>query len=166
VHSKDSSGRLFVVEQGGRIRVIKNGQVLATPFLDITPGNGGPVRSGGEQGLLGLAFHPSYVVNGQFFVHYTRTRPGDANGSDIVIARYNRSAGNSDLADPASASIVIVIPHPQQGNHNGGKVAFGPDGYLHVAIGDGGGGGDPFNAGQSLTDLRGKVLRLDVNGAS
>jgi len=99
-------------------------------------------------------------------VHYTRARPGDPNGNDIVIARYNRSAGNPDVADPASASIVLTIPHPQFGNHNGGKLAFGPDGYLYVAVGDGGGAGDPSGAGQSLADLRGKILRLDVDSAS
>src|SRR5258706_4906741 len=165
-HGNDSSGRLFVVEQGGRIRVIRNGQLLGAPFLDLSPANGGPVRSGGEQGLLGLAFHPAYVPNGRFFVYYSRQLPGDANGSEIVVERYNRSAGSADLADAASGSIVIVIPHPQFGNHIGGKIAFGPEGYLYAAVGDGGGGGDPFGAGQSLADLRGKILRLDVDSVS
>ena len=165
-HAGDSSGRLFVVEQGGRIRVVRNGVLLTTPFLDISPANGGPVRAGGEQGLLGLAFAPDYAASGRFYVFYNRERIGDPGGSDIVVARYNRSAGNADLADPASAQVVIVVAHPQQGNHNGGKLAFGHDGFLYIGIGDGGGGGDPFNAGQDLADLRGKILRLDVSGAS
>ena len=165
-HARDFSGRLFVLELGGRIRVIRNGQLLATPFLDLGPANGGPVLGGGERGLLGLAFHPAYSVNGRFFVFYTRALAGDANGSEIVVARYTRSAQDADVADPASGTLVIVIPHPQQSNHNGGKIAFGPDGYLYIAVGDGGGGGDPFNAAQSIADLRGKILRIDVDGAS
>ena len=111
-HANDSSGRLFVVELGGRIRVIRNGQVLTTPFLDLSSASGGPVITGGERGLLGLAFHPSYSSNGRFYLYYTRALAGDPGGSEIVIARYNRSAANPDLADPASASTVIVIPHP------------------------------------------------------
>ena len=165
-HANDSSGRLLVLEQAGRVRVIRNGQLLSTPFLNLTPANGGPVIANGEQGLLGIAFHPAYASNGRFFVYYTRARTGDPNGSDIVVARYQRSSANADVADPASASIVLVIPHPTHSNHNGGKLAFGPDGYLYVAVGDGGGGGDPFNAGQSLADLRGKILRIDVDAAS
>jgi hypothetical protein len=165
-NADDSSGRLFVVELGGKVRVIRNGQVLPTPFLDISAGNGGPVHAVGEGGLLGLAFHPSYATNGRFFVYYTRVLPGDANGNEIVIARYERSAGNADVADPASGAIVLVISHPQQSNHNGGKLAFGFDGYLYAGVGDGGGGGDPFATGQSLTQLRGKILRLDVDGVT
>jgi glucose/arabinose dehydrogenase len=164
-HAGDGSGRLFVVEQGGRIRVIREGQLLSTPFLDLSAANGGPVFDGGERGLLGLAFHPAYAANGRFYVFYTRSRAGDPNGNDIVVARYARSA-NADVADPSSASTVIVIAHPTHSNHNGGKIAFGPDGYLYVAVGDGGGGGDPFNAAQSLADPRGKILRLDVDSAT
>jgi len=164
VHANDFSGRLFVVEQGGRIRIVRNGSLVATPFLDISPGSGGPVRTGGEQGLLGLAFHPAFATNGQFFVFYTRTLAGDGGGNEIVVARYTRSAANPDRADTASATVLIAIPHPQQANHNGGKIAFGPDGYLYIGVGDGGGGGDPFATGQNLNDLRGKILRIDVNG--
>jgi len=163
-HANDFSGRLFVVEQGGRIRVIRSGQLLATPFLDLSPGSGGPVRTGGEQGLLGLAFHPGHATNGYFYVYYTRALQGDSAGNEIVVERYTRLASNPDRADPASARIVLTTPHPQQSNHNGGKIAFGPDGYLYIAIGDGGGGGDPFNVGQSIMDLRGKILRIDVDG--
>ena len=161
-HANDSSGRLFVVEQAGRIRIIRNGQLLPTPFLDLTPAI---VLSGGEMGLLGLAFHPAYATNGRFFVYYTRAN-GDPNGNDIVIERYTRSSGNPDVADGLSGTTLLVIPHPQFTNHNGGKLAFGPDGYLYAGVGDGGGGGDPANAGQTLTDLRGKILRLDVDSAS
>jgi glucose/arabinose dehydrogenase len=165
-HANDASGRLFVLEQAGKVRIIKNGLLLAAPFLDLSAANGGPVRAGGEQGLLGLAFHPSYITNGRFFVYYTRALPGDAQGNEIVIERYARSATTPDLADPASASFVLAIAHPLQSNHNGGKLAFGPDGYLYAGIGDGGGAGDPFNAAQSLLDLRGKILRIDVDGPS
>ncbi|HUP30920.1 MAG TPA: PQQ-dependent sugar dehydrogenase [Usitatibacter sp.] len=164
-HANDGSGRLFVVEQGGRVRIVKNGALLATPFLDISAAAGGPVKAGGEQGLLGLAFHPGYLLNGRFFVFYTRALQGDSVGSELVVARYTR-APNPDLADPASASIVLTIPHPAQANHNGGRLVFGPDGYLYIGVGDGGGGGDPFHAGQNLADLRGKILRIDVDGAS
>ena len=160
----DGSGRLFVVEQAGTIRVIKNGVLLPTAFLDISLAAGGTVVAGGEQGLLGLAFDPDYVHNGRFYVDYTRIRD-DMAGGDIVVERYTRSATDPDLADPASASLVLLQPHPTFPNHNGGKLAFGPDGYLYVGIGDGGGGGDPFRAAESLTDLRGKLLRLDVSGA-
>ena len=157
--ANDDSGRLFVLEEAGRIRIIRSGQLLGTPFLDITSS----VLSGGEWGLLGLAFHPQYAANGYFFVDYTRPRAGDPSGNEIVIERFSRSATNPDLADPASGSIVIVIQHPQQGNHQSGKLAFGPDGYLYATVGDGGGGGDPFMTGQNLAELRGKMLRLDIN---
>lgn len=163
VDPNDSSGRLFVLEQAGRVRVIRSGVLLPTPFLDLTPANSGPVRSGGEQGLLGLAFHPAYATNGRFFLYYTRVLAGDP-GNEIVVQRFDRSASNPDLADPASGSIVLTIPHPQFTNHNGGKIAFGPDGYLY--IGDGGGAGDPFAAAQSLMDLRGKILRVDVDSGT
>ena len=145
--------------------MIRNGALLATPFLDLRPAAGGPVRSGGEQGLLGLAFHPHYATNGRFFVYYTRARPGDTIGNEIVLARFQRSVGDADVADPASGAILRVIPHPDYGNHNGGKLAFGPDGYLYIATGDGGGSGDPANNAQDSSGLLGKILRVDVNGA-
>jgi len=165
-HANDGSGRLFVLEQAGRVRVVRNGVLLPTPFLDLSAANGGPVRSGGEQGLLGIAFHPSYLTNGRFFVFYTRALPGDGGGNEIVVEGYARSAANDDIADPASGSLVIAIAHPQFSNHNGGKMAFGPDGHLYIGVGDGGSGGDPANAAQTLTELRGKILRLDVDGGS
>ena len=153
----DGSGRLFIVEQGGVIRIFKNGQLLATPFLDIHA----LVTAGGEQGLLSVAFHPNYPTNGYFYVYYTNNLafPGD-----ITLARYQVSA-NPDVADPASAQILLVVPHPVNSNHNGGQLMFGPsDGYLYMGTGDGGGGGDIPNNAQRLDVLLGKILRLDVDG--
>ena len=161
----DGSGRLFVVEQGGRIRIIQNGFLLATPFLNLATAPS-IVTSGGERGLLGLAFHPQYASNGQFFVYFT----GNANAGaglaagDIVIARYQRSAADPNFADPASRVNILTIPHSTYINHNGGSLRFGPDGYLYAGVGDGGSGGDPFNSGQDLNSLLGKILRIDVTG--
>jgi len=146
-------GRQFVVEQSGRIRII-DGTLAAQPFLDIT----GIVQNGGERGLLGLAFHPSYATNGYFYVNYTD------GGGDTRVARYTVS-GNANVADGGSASLVITVPQPYS-NHNGGALAFGPDGYLYVALGDGGDGGDPDGNGQDSTTLLGSILRIDVDGAS
>jgi glucose/arabinose dehydrogenase len=144
--------RLFVVEQPGRIRVVENGALLATPFLDIAS----RVSSGGERGLLSVAFHPQYAQNGFFFVNYTDTR------GDTRVERYRVSA-DRNRADPASAQLIIQVTQPYS-NHNGGLVAFGPDGRLYVGMGDGGGGGDPEEAGQDPQQLLGKLLRLDVDG--
>ena len=145
--------RLFVVEQPGRIRIIANGQVQATPFLDIAA----KVSYGGERGLLSMAFHPDYARNGYFYVNYT-----DVNG-DTRVERYHVGA-TPGVADPASAQLVIGIAQPYA-NHNGGLVMFGPDGYLYIGMGDGGSGGDPQRNGQNPAALLGKILRLDVNGA-
>jgi glucose/arabinose dehydrogenase len=150
----DTTGRLFVVEQGGRVVIVRNGAALATPFLDLTDS----VVSGGEQGLLGLAFYPDYAASGRFIVSYTRK-----DGSS-VLARYQVSAGNPDLAEPLSGQTLLTVAQPAT-NHNGGMVTFGPDGYLYVGLGDGGGGGDPLGTGQDRTDLLGSMLRLDVSGA-
>jgi glucose/arabinose dehydrogenase len=144
--------RLFVVEQEGRIRVIRSGTLLATPFLDIDP----LVVCCGERGFLGLAFHPDYEENGLFFVNYTN------NAGHTTIARYRVDAGNPDVADPTSAKILLVIGQPFV-NHNAGQLAFGPDGYLYLGMGDGGGGGDPLETAQDDTNLLGKMLRLDVD---
>ncbi|MBD0319587.1 MAG: PQQ-dependent sugar dehydrogenase [Gemmatimonadetes bacterium] len=146
--------RLFVVEQPGRIRIVENGSVAAAPFLDITD----RVQSGGERGLLSMAFHPRYAQNGLFFVYYT-DRAGD-----IRVDRFRVSADRA-RADPTSARSVITIPHREASNHNGGLVAFGPDGRLYLGTGDGGGGGDPQRNGQNPLSLLGKILRLDVDGA-
>jgi hypothetical protein len=151
------SRRIFVTERPGRIRVIDGtGSLLATPFLDLTA----TVNDGGsEQGLLGLAFHPGYAQNRRLFVYYTR---GDG---DLVLAEYTAQAADENLGDPASGVPLLTIDHPQNTNHNGGWLGFGPDDKLYMATGDGGGSGDPFEAGQSLMDLRGKILRLDVDTA-
>jgi glucose/arabinose dehydrogenase len=153
-HAGDGSGRLFIVEQAVIIKVLQNGALLPTPFLDITT----IVLSGDERGLLGLAFHPQYAANRKFYVFYTRQTDGA-----LQVAEYLASAGNADVADPASARLVISVLHPNFGNHNGGHIAFGPDGYLYIATGDGGGGGDPDGNGQNLNALLGKILRIDVN---
>jgi glucose/arabinose dehydrogenase len=155
----DGSGRLFIVQQTGQIR-IWNGSLLATPFLDVSSLSSAcdPTNGCGERGLLGLAFHPGYERNGLFYVSYTRKSDGA-----LVVARYSVSA-NPNVAN-TSGSILLVIPHPDQANHNGGHLAFGPDGYLYIGTGDGGGGGDPFENGQNLNALAGKILRIDVNGA-
>jgi len=150
-HAGDGSGRVFVVEQAGTIRTLDNS--AAAPFLDIRD----LVLSGGEQGLLGLAFSPDYVTNGEFYVNYTRNVNLDG---ATVIARY-RATGNPRVADPASEEILLVIGQPFA-NHNGGQIAFGPDGYLYIGMGDGGSGGDPQNNGQRKDTLLGKILRIDV----
>src|SRR5438034_1281740 len=150
----DGSGRLFVVEQAGRILIHDGTAVRPSPFLDVSA----LVSCCGEQGLLGLAFHPHFVANGFLYVDYTNT------AGDTVIARYQVSA-DPNVADPSSAQILLTIPQPFS-NHNGGQLAFGPDGFLYVGMGDGGGGGDPGNRAQNLGELLGKILRIDVDGAS
>jgi glucose/arabinose dehydrogenase len=154
-HAGDGSGRLFIVEQPGRIRVFDGAQVRSTPFLDVQS----LVACCGERGLLSLAFHPQYATNGAFYIYYTNL------DGDVVIARY-RVSSDPHIADPASAAVLLTIPHPGQSNHNGGQLAFGPDGRLYVSVGDGGGGGDPDDNGQDRGVLLGKVLRLAVDGGS
>lgn len=151
----DGSGRLFVLERIGRIRIVNpDGTVSPQPFLDITP----RVLSGYlEQGLLGVAFHPRYLVTGRFFVAYTR-QPDGAN----VIAEF-RVSTSADAADPASERVLMAIPDPAV-NHNGGALVFGPDGNLFIALGDGGGENDQFGNAQNLNSLLGKLLRIDVDG--
>jgi glucose/arabinose dehydrogenase len=153
-HAGDGSGRLFIVEQAGRILIHDGAQVLPSPFLDVSA----LVSCCDERGLLGLAFHPSYAVNGLFYVDYTNT------AGDTVIARY-RVSGDPNLADPTSAQILLTVAQPFA-NHNGGQLGFGPDGFLYIALGDGGDGGDPGNRAQNLGTLLGKILRIDVDGAS
>ena len=151
-HAGDGTNRLFLVDQQGQIRIYDGTSVLTPPFLDLS----GTVLFGGEQGLLGLAFHPNYESNGFFFVFYI-----DKAG-DIVVARYQVSA-NPNVANPASGMVVLAVPHPTEGNHNGGQIRFGPDGFLYIATGDGGSGGDPPNNAQTLSRLLGKMLRIDVD---
>ena len=146
--------RLFVVEQGGRIRIIRGGAVVAAPFLDIAS----RISSGGERGLLGLAFHPSFAQNGRFFVNYTDP------GGHTHIAEF-RAAPGSDTADPASERLILFVTQPFA-NHNGGGLAFGNDGMLYIGLGDGGSGGDPLGNGQSLQTYLGKMLRIDVDRAA
>ena len=153
VNAGDSSERLFVVLQRGVILILQDGVELNPPFLDIRERIG---ASGSEQGLLGLAFHPRYKENGYFYVNYT-----DLNG-DTVVARYEVSA-DANLADPGSETILLQVDQPYP-NHNGGDLAFGPEGYLYIALGDGGAGGDPEGRAQSLNTLLGKLLRIDVDG--
>jgi glucose/arabinose dehydrogenase len=145
--------RLFIVEQGGRISIFQNGQLLKEPFLNISSLVS---RGGNEQGLLGLAFHPKYAQNGEFFIDYT-----DVKG-DTMVARYHVLKDNPNVADPNSAKPVIQIDQPYA-NHNGGDVVFGPDGYLYIGMGDGGSAGDPQGNGQNPKALLGKILRLDVD---
>ncbi|HUG55251.1 MAG TPA: PQQ-dependent sugar dehydrogenase [Vicinamibacteria bacterium] len=144
--------RAFVVEQVGRIRVVRGGNVLGTPFLDIVS----RVGSGGERGLLGLAFHPRYSENGRFFVNYTDR------GGDTHIAEFRASPPTADAVDPSTEREILFVDQPFA-NHNGGGLAFGPDGMLYVALGDGGSGGDPLRFGQDLGTPLGKMLRLDVD---
>lgn len=151
-HARDE--RLFVVEQPGRIRLAEGRRLLAMPFLDITA----RVRSGAEQGLLGLAFHPRYRANGRFFVDYTR-RPDGA----TVVAEYTVSS-DPNVATP-SEKMLLLVAQPYV-NHNGGMIEFGPDGFLYIALGDGGAGGDPHNRAQDRHDLLGKILRIDVDRGS
>lgn len=148
--------RLFILERPGRIRVLQNGNLLATPFLDISA----LTTTSGERGLLSLAFHPQYASNGYFFIYYT-----DLAG-DIVIERRQVSAGNANAADPLSALAILTIPHPTFSNHYGGLLSFGPDGYLYAGTGDGGSAGDPPGNAQNTNVLLGKLLRLDVNAST
>ncbi|MCC6764702.1 MAG: PQQ-dependent sugar dehydrogenase [Deltaproteobacteria bacterium] len=149
--------RIFVLEQAGRIRVIKNGVLLPTPFLDIDAiANGGP---GSEQGLLGLAFHPNYEQNGRFFVSYTRSGGGAAGHSEV--AEYTVS-GNPDIAN-ASGTVIVTGADDPFGNHNGGMIAFGPDGFLYYGMGDSGAGDDPNDAAQDDASFFGKMYRIDVD---
>ena len=150
----DGSGRLFVVEQAGRIRLVKGGALVERPFLDIT----GRIASGGERGLLGLAFHPDYPKDPRFFVNYT-----DRDGN-TVVSQFTVSGADPDLGDPGSEVVLMHIAQPFE-NHNGGAVVFGPDGMLYIATGDGGSGGDPQGNGQRLDTHLGKILRIDVNVA-
>jgi glucose/arabinose dehydrogenase len=154
-HAGDGSGRLFVNERGGRIRVVNpDGTLRATDFVDISD----RLVAGGERGLLGLAFHPSFAANGRLFVHYSRREDGGT-----VISELTASADRS-TADPGSERIIFFHEQPFS-NHNGGQIAFGPDGYLYIGLGDGGSGGDPFGNGQNLDVLLAKILRIDVDGS-
>lgn len=154
-HAPGDNSRLFVIEQAGRIRIIKNGALLARPFLNITS----RIASGGERGLLGLAFHPNYAANRQFFVNYTNL------SGHTVIERFECSTTDADSAVVATDTVLLTINQPFS-NHNGGMIAFGPDGYLYIGMGDGGSGGDPDERAQNPLELLGKMLRINVDGGS
>ena len=143
----DDHARMMVVEQGGTIRVVRRGSVRERPFLDITD----RVRSGRERGLLSVAFPPDYATTRRFYVYYT-----DPEG-DIRIEEYRRSASSRDVADPRTARTLLDIPHRDAGNHNGGQLQFGPDGFLYAGTGDGGGANDRFMNSQRLSSLLGQA---------
>lgn len=145
-----------MVEQAGRIRILENGAVLPSPFLDIAS----RLACCGEQGLLSVAFPPGFVPKGYFYVNYTRASDGAT-----VVARYRVLPGNANVADPASEEIVLTVSQPFA-NHNGGQLAFGPDNNLYIGMGDGGGGGDPQGNGQNPGTLLGKLLRIDVESGA
>ena len=151
-NARDNSNRLFIVEQPGRVQVLQPNASVPTTFLDITA----KVLSGGERGLLGLAFHPNFTANRRFFVNYTR-RPDGA----TVIAEYRASVANANVAD-VEEKVLLVIDQPFA-NHNGGMIEFGRDGYLYIGMGDGGSGNDPGNRAQNLNDLLGKMLRINID---
>ena len=152
-HAGDGSGRIFVLEQRGQIRVVQDAGLAGDPFLNI----GDRLTAGGERGLLGLAFHPSFPDDPRFFVNYT-----DLEG-DTVVSSFTVPSPDADRADLDSEEVLLRVDQPFP-NHNGGALAFGPDGFLYVSTGDGGGGGDPMDSGQRLDTLLGKILRIDVDG--
>lgn len=154
-HAGDGSGRLFIIEKPGRIRIVQDGRLLPEPFLDVV----NVVKSSGnEQGILGLAFHPDYERNGRFFVYYT------ALDNDNTVAEF-RVSEDANRADPGSGRELLAVPD-RFPNHNGGMLAFGPDGYLYIGLGDGGSAGDPDGNGQDLLVHLGKILRLDTSSGS
>lgn len=151
--------RLFVVEQGGLVRVVVDGELQDAPFIDVS----GDITAGGERGLLGMAFHPSYAENGLFYLHFS----SDALNGSGQIAEFSVDAQNRSLANAGSRRDVLAFPNDPQTNHNGGDLVFGADGFLYIGMGDGGGQNDPHGAtgnGQNLQSLLGKLLRIDVNG--
>ena len=155
-HAGDGSGRLFVVERGGRVRVVNGRTLQSGSFLNIAS----RIEAGGERGLLGLAFHPAFATNRYLFVYYTRP------GGDLVIGRMQANVARTSVST-STLETILVIEHSENSNHNGGALAFGPDGYLYIATGDGGGGGDPLDNGQDITnELLGKILRIDIDGGA
>ncbi len=158
-HAGDESNRLFLIEQSGKIWILNDGARSAQPFLDVSRIISPAALGAGftEQGLLGLAFHPDYAANGAFFVNFT-----DGNG-DTVVAKYQVSESNPFLADVNNAQVVFRLAQPYS-NHNGGHIDFGPDGYLYIALGDGGWANDPLGAGQNRGLLLATILRIDIDG--
>ena len=158
-HAGDGSGRLFILEQTGKIWIIKDGLLNQRPFLDLSGLITATANSAySEQGLLGLAFDPDFAANGRFFLNYTDR------GGATVVARYQVSAGDPDIADIESGEIIFKLQQPFA-NHNGGHIEFGPDAYLYISLGDGGSANDPLGAGQNRRLLLGSIIRIDVHGA-
>lgn len=159
-HPDDNSGRLFVVEQGGTIKIIQNGAILPTPFLDISS----EVIVQDEMGLLGVTFHPIFATSGKFYVNYVRNNAGQFQS---VISEFQVSATNPNQADPTTERILLTVDQVSNfTNHKAGQLAFGPDGFLYFGLGDGGSGGDPLGHGQNTQILLGKMMRIDVNSTS
>jgi glucose/arabinose dehydrogenase len=155
VDPDDGTGRFFVVEQSGAVRVLQDGNLLEAPLLDIS----GQISTSSEQGLLSIALHPDFADNGQLFISYT-----DVNGNS-AIERWTLSEDDPNIADPSSAELILAVEQPAP-NHNGGLIMFGPDGYLYIGFGDGGGQGDPNGNGQNLETILGKILRIDVDSTT
>lgn len=160
----DGTGRLFVLEQSGKIRIVANGKVLPQPFLNLSSLIGRVSSGYSEKGLLGMAFHPSYRDNGRFYVYYSV--PHDEQGFDhkSVVAEF-RVSSQADQAGAQPSKIILEVPQPE-GNHNGGQLAFGPDGFLYIGLGDGGGAGDRHGLtgnSQNMNSLLGKILRIDID---
>lgn len=164
-HAGDGSGRLFIVSQRGQILIVKDGQVLKTPFLDVSERMAKLPGGYTEMGLLGLAFHPEYKTNGRFFVYYSDESEDENSDHKSVLAEYRVSEQDPDQA-ATDERILMTVEQPEP-NHNGGQLAFGPEGYLYLGLGDGGGAGDKHGEignGQNPATLLGSILRIDVNG--
>jgi len=155
-HANDNSQRIYIVEQAGRVRIIQRGELLPTPLLDISD----RVFHQGEQGLLSAAFPPGYPSVGHFYVYYTNLE------GDNLVVRFSLLLGSETQADPASERVILYFDHPEQRNHNGGQIAFGPDSYLYIGTGDGGGANDPLGNGQNPNTYLGKILRIDVESGT
>src|SRR5215471_5788432 len=153
----DGTNRIFVVEQGGRIKIVQNSAVLPAVFLDISS----KITTGGEMGLLGVTFHPNFSTNGKLYVNYVRTVSGQIQS---VIAEYTASPANANQINVATERVLLTVDQVSNfNNHKAGQLAFGPDGFLYFGLGDGGSGGDPFGHGQDTSTLLGKLMRIDVN---
>jgi glucose/arabinose dehydrogenase len=166
-NAEDLSNRLFVAEQTGKIKIIENGELLSTPFLDLSKKMVKVNSIYDERGLLGLVFHPSYETNGKFFVYYSAPKTGAGINHESIIAEYLVSS-DPNIADPNSEQIIYRVDEPEM-NHNGGQLAFGPDGYLYIGLGDGGGAGDQHGTignGQNINTSLGKILRIDVDSGT